>query len=77
MAKRTKRGLVRKYYVFLVNLKLEIESNADMSIFLLLKQYRVDTRLQKAIYDLKLVSRGRVKSWLVSDPTKKRKTESF
>jgi hypothetical protein len=69
MSKRTKRGLVRKYYIFLVNLKGEIENNEEVSIFNLLRVNHIDTRLQKAIYQLKIVSRGRIKSWLVDFPT--------
>ena len=69
MNKRTRRGLVRKYYIFLVNLKMELDNNDELSVYKMLREYKIDTRLQKALHDLKIVSRGRIKQWIVTDPT--------
>tara|TARA_R110000787_G_scaffold148149_2_gene262045 strand:+ start:3870 stop:4310 length:441 start_codon:yes stop_codon:yes gene_type:complete len=68
MKRNHRVGLARKYYVFLVNLKMEIEKNPYLSINLMLRNHHIDLRLNGALYDLNIVKRGRKKQWLGYNP---------
>ncbi len=68
MKRNHRKGLDRKYYIFLVNLKKAIEENEYMSINRLLKEHHIALRVNGALYDLGIVSRGRKKVWLETDP---------
>lgn len=68
MKRNHRKGLDRKYFIFLVNLKQAIELNEYLSINALLKEHCISLRVNGALYDLGIVSRGRKKVWLETDP---------
>ena len=68
MKRNHRKGLDRKYFIFLVNLKQAIEVNEYLSINALLKEHSIALRVNGALYDLGIVSRGRKKVWLETDP---------
>lgn len=69
MTKNYRKGLARKYYVFLVNLKMEIENNPYISVNYLLREHHIDIRLNSVLYDLEIITRGRKTEWLALEPT--------
>lgn len=69
MSKNYRKGLARKYYVFLVNLKMEIENNPYISVNYLLREHHIDIRLNSVLYDLEIITRGRKTEWLALEPT--------
>jgi len=68
MKRNHRKGLDRKYYIFLVNLKKAIEDNQYISINRLLKEHHMALAVNGALYDLGIVSRGFKKIWLETDP---------
>ena len=69
MTENYRKGLARKYYIFLVNLKMEIEKNPYISVNYLLREHHIDIRLNSVLYDLEIITRGKKTEWLALEPT--------